>query len=66
MVNFGPNVVSFLLTLEAIRWYVVGVYVPPNDVSVIHCVEQALKAVPKGLYIILMGDLNVRLRDPYN
>ena len=29
-----------------------------------HCVEQALKAAPKGLEIIRMGDLNVRLIDP--
>ena len=42
MVSFGPNVVSFLLTLGARRWYFVGAYVPPNDVPDVHRVEQAL------------------------
>ena len=37
---------------------------PPNNVPAMYRVEQALKTVPKGLEIILMGDLNVRLRDP--
>ena len=37
---------------------------PPNDVLDVHRVEQALKAAPKGLEIILVRYLNVRLRDP--
>ena len=55
---------SFLLTPRAKRWYVVGAYIPPKDVPNAHCMEQALKAAPKGLEMILMGNLNVRLRDP--
>ena len=39
--RFGPNVVSFQLTLGARRWYAVGVYVPPNGVLDVHRVEQA-------------------------
>ena len=35
--SFVPNVVSFLLMLVARRWYVVGAYVPPNDVPDVHC-----------------------------
>lgn len=64
-VTFVPKVVSFLLMLGARRWYIVGAYVPPKNVPAVHCVDQALKAAPKGLEIILMGELNVRLRDPH-
>ena len=37
---------------------------PPNGVPAMHCVEQVLREAPKGLYMILMGDLNARLGDP--
>ena len=47
--SFGPNMVSFLLMFGARRWYVVGEYMPPNDVPSVHCVKQALRAAPKGL-----------------
>ena len=63
-VYFGPNLVSFLLTLGARRWYILGAYVLLNDIPAINCVEEALIAAPKELEIILMGDLNVRLRYP--
>ena len=53
-----------MLTLGTIQWYVVGAYVLPNDLPDMHHVEQVLKAATKGLEIILMGELNVRLRDP--
>ena len=62
-VNFCPNVMIFLLTLRERLWYIVGAYVPPKDVPAVHRMAQAIKAVPKGLEIILTGDLNLRLRD---
>ena len=64
MASFGPNVVSFLIKFGSRIWYVVGSYVPPNDVPAVHCVDQALRAATKGLEMILMGDLNARLGDP--
>ena len=62
MVNFGPNVVSLLVALGEHICYIVGKYVPLKDVLDVHCVEQALVAVPKGVEIIFMGNFNVRLR----
>ena len=59
--SFSPSVVSFLLTSGARRCYVVDAYVPPNNRPIVHRMEQALKAVPMGLELILMGDLNARL-----
>ena len=64
MARFGRNVVSFLLTSGARRWYVAGSYVPPNDGRSVHCVDQALQAASKGLEIIPMGFLNANLGDP--
>ena len=37
---------------------------PPNDVPDVHCVEQAIREAPKGLDMILMGDLDMRLGEP--
>ena len=34
--SFGPNLVSFLLTSGARRWYAVGAYVPPNNRPSVH------------------------------
>ena len=31
MINYGPNMVSFLLIMGWKHWYVVGVYIPPNN-----------------------------------
>ena len=33
IINFGPNVATFLMTSRSWRWYIVGAYVPPNDAS---------------------------------
>ena len=61
---FGPNMVSFLLTSGASQWYVVGAYMTPYDVPAMHGVEQAPIGAPKGMEMILMGDLHAQLRDP--
>ena len=41
-----------------------GAYMPQNNVPAVNCVEQVLRAAPKVLGIILMGDLNKQLGDP--
>ena len=40
--SFGPNVVSFTVTLVQKNWYVVGAYVPPNNLQAIHQIKYAL------------------------
>ena len=37
---------------------------PPNNVPGVHCMEKALRVTPKGLEVILMSNINVRLGDP--
>ena len=62
--SFGPNVMSFLLMSGARLWYIVGSYVPPNNVPDVHRVEHGVIALPKLVYMILMEDLNAQLGDP--
>ena len=64
MVNFGPNVVTVLVTLLERRDYVVRAYGTLNDVPELHQVKQGLAVAPKGAEIILMGDFNRRLQEP--
>ena len=47
--NYGPNMVSFWLTMGRRRGYVVKAYVPPNDDTTITRVEQALWKAAKGV-----------------
>ena len=63
IVKFDPNMASFLLTSESRRWYVVGVYMPPHCASDVRRIEQALELAPTGMEVILLGDLNARLRE---
>ena len=60
----GPNVLSFQLVLGATQWYIVGCYIPPNDLTTLTHVEQAWQACPWGCLPILLGDLNVNLAAP--
>ena len=37
---------------------------PPQDKPAVHCVDQALKTAPEGVEVIMLGELNMRLRYP--
>ena len=62
IVKFGPNMASFLLRTGSEIWYVVGLYRNPNDAPIVYCVEQALEEAPKGVGVIMLGDINAWLR----
>ena len=57
----GPNVLTFQLVLGAMRWYSIGCYIPPNDLTTLMCVKQAWQACPKGCLPIMLGNLNINL-----
>jgi hypothetical protein len=57
----GPNVLSFQLILGATRWYIVGCYIPPTNLTTLTHVNEAWRECPKGCHPILLGDLNVNL-----
>ena len=42
--------------------YGVGEYVPPNEMPTIAPVEEALGQAAKGVDIIILGDINIRLQ----
>ncbi len=56
-----PNVLSFQLVLGTTRWYIIGCYIPPTDLTTLTHVDEAWWACPKGCLLILLGDLNVNL-----
>lgn len=61
---WGPNVISLHLMMGSIRFFVVGCYIPPNDLEALACVDKAWRECPTGAHPILVGDLNVNLRAP--
>ena len=56
--SFGTKVVSFTVTLGQKRWYVIGAYVPPNNLPEVHWIEYALTYRPEGVGNLLVVDLN--------
>ena len=60
----SPNVLSFVIVTGGTRFYAVGCYIPPNDLSTLATIEQAWNECPSGHTPILLGDLNVNLRAP--
>jgi hypothetical protein len=57
----GPNVLSFQLVSGATRYYIVGCYILPNNLTTLTHVEQAWMACPKSCLPIVLGDLNINL-----
>ena len=62
--KYGLNVIVFQLATGARRWYIVGCYLAPDDTSTIERVVEALKARPKGVELLVVGDLNTNLAAP--
>ena len=44
--KFGLNVISFQLATGARRWYIVGCYLAPDDISMIERVVEVLRDIP--------------------
>jgi hypothetical protein len=61
---WGPNIFSLHLMMGSIRFFVVGCYIPPNDLEALACVDKAWHECPAGARPILVGDLNVNLCAP--
>ena len=59
-----PNVISTHLMMGAVRFYVVGCYIPPSDLETLTYIDKAWHACPTGVHPILAGDLNINLRAP--
>ena len=62
--QLGPNVVGFQLETGERRWYIVGCYLIPNNISKIKSVVAAPKERPRGAELLVAGDFNVKLSEP--
>jgi hypothetical protein len=62
--NNGPNIVTFQLTTGDERFYVIGIYVPPNCNKGVDDLRSAWEACPQGCKPLVLGDLNINLGFP--
>ena len=56
--NYGPNVISFAITVGRKCSYIFGEYVPPNEKTTVHWVGQSLVQGLVGLETLLVGYIN--------
>jgi hypothetical protein len=61
---WGPNMLTFVLVMGSTRFFAVGCYIPPNNLSTLAMIEQAWNECPCGHTPILLGDLNINLCSP--
>ncbi len=63
-------VTANLLTVQLVtgykRFYVMGIYIPPNDTTGVDALWQAWEACPADCVPLVMGDLNVDFEHPHN
>ena len=57
--KFGPNVISFQLAAGARRWYIVGVYLAPDDTETMERVIEAIRSRSRGAELLVAGYFNV-------
>ncbi len=62
--NNGPNIVTFQLTTGDERFYVIGIYVPPDCNKGVDDLRGAWEACPQGCKQIILGDLNINFGYP--
>ncbi len=62
----GPNVITSVVVTGVERYYAVGCYIPPNNLTTLTHIEGAWNDCPKGHILILLGDLNINLVSPWN
>ena len=57
----AANVITFEMVTAEVRWYVVGCYIPPSDLSTLDAVRGAVQQMPDGCQLLVLGDLNANL-----
>jgi hypothetical protein len=61
-----PNLLTFQLVTGYERFYVMGIYIPPNNTTGVDALWAAWNACPDGCAPIVMGDLNISFEHPRN
>ena len=62
--NNGPNIVTFQVTTGDERFYVIGVYIPPDCNKGVDHLRGAWEACPQDCKPIILGDLNINFGFP--
>jgi hypothetical protein len=62
--NNGPNIVTFQLATGDERFYVIGIYVPPDCSKGVDNLRKAWDACPLGCKPIILRDLNINFGFP--
>jgi exonuclease III len=62
--NNGPNIVTFQVNTGDERFYVIGIYVPPDCRNGVDDLRRAWDACPQGCKPIVLGDLNINFGYP--
>jgi hypothetical protein len=61
-----PNLLTFQLVTGYERFYVMGIYIPPNNTTGVDAFRAAWNACPDGCAPIVMRDLNTSFEHPPN
>ena len=61
MEKFVPNVLGFQIATGARRWYIVGVYIAPEDTTTMERVVEVIQRKPWGAELLVAGDFNVEI-----
>jgi hypothetical protein len=59
-----PNLLTFRLVTGYERFYLMGIYIPPNETTGVDALWAAWNACPDGCTPIVMGDLNISFEHP--
>ena len=59
-----PNLITFQLVMGDKRYYIIGIYIPPNNTEGGNNLRAAWEACTANCHPIVMGDLNIHVRNP--
>ena len=60
--KFGPNVLGFQVATGEQRWYIVGVYIAPEDEETMDRVVAAIGRKPRGAELMVVGNFNADIK----
>jgi hypothetical protein len=61
-----PNLLTFQLVTGYERFYVMGIYNPPNNTTGVDALQAAWHACPDGCALIVMWNLNINFEHPHD
>ena len=59
-----PNLLTFHLVTGEEQYFVMGAYIPPADTTGVDDLPATWALCPDTCKLLLLGDLNINLRDP--